>query len=466
MKRFLCVAICLVITLSLFGGCGEKNATAVDVEDLVVPTYTDDKEIRLTADLPPDQSDRAQLETYMAAGFNAIPLTEDFANINVEDLLREDYESSGYIQALKLCEELGLDVYIRPHSKFVSKVGSGEREETYFEKYFSKIDFKKYPAVKGFFICDEPTYNQLTDLKNSYLPWFNENYADSGLEWCVNFLACNSSAYKDSKTTKQTYSDCVDYYFDNVLSQVKSSNKIFTIDFYPLFSDGNNNYIHDTYVKANYEAATAAKENDVDFGAYVQCFTGYSTLRRPESVADISFQVYFNLAFGAKKLGFYGYRDYQSEKHMVTAGEPNEVYYFVKQVNEEIKKFDHVFMSFDWEGVFTSVGTGSRLKTNEAFEMVRTVKLEKLDGVVEYRSKYDTVAGQLEDKDGNTGFMLVNYDEPSKARKNDVSMTFEDADGVLVYKNGEPKVIGLANHEYSLTLEAGEGVFIIPLYKK
>lgn len=463
MKRLFSVALCVILTLSLFGGCG-----AVAVEDLIVPTYTDDKEIRLTADLPPDQSDRAQLETYMAAGFNAIPLTEDFSGIAAKDLAEDDFENSGYIKALKLCEELGLDVYIRPHSSYVSKDGTGERTETYFEKFFSKINFKDYPAVKGFFICDEPTYNQLTDLKNSYLPWFNENYADSGLEWCVNFLACNSEAYKngDDPPTKKTYSDCVNYYFDNVLSQVKSSNKIFTIDFYPLFSDGNNNYIHDTYVKANYEAATAAKNNGVNFGAYVQCFTGYSTLRRPESVADISFQVYFNLAFGAKKLSFYGYRDYGSEKHMVTAGEPNDVYYFVKQVNEEIKKFDHVFMSFDWEGVFTSVGTGSRSKTNEAFEMVRTVKLENLAGVSSYKSKYDTVAGQMRDKNGNVGYMLVNYDEPSKARKNDVSFTFENADGVLMYRNGEPQVIGLRNREFSLTLEAGEGVFIIPLYKK
>ena len=62
--------------------------------------------------------------------------------------------------------------------------------------------------------------------------------------------------------------------------------------------------------------------------------------------------------------------------------------------------------------------------------------------------------------------MLVNYEEPSIKHNNKVTMTFDKADGVLYYKDGDPVVAGLKNKTFTIDLEPGEGVFIIPLYKK
>ena len=42
----------------------------------------------------------------------------------------------------------------------------------------------------------------------------------------------------------------------------------------------------------------------------------------------------------------------------------------------------------------------------------------------------------------------------------------ESADGVLYYRDGEPVVEGLADKTFTIDLKPGEGVFIVPLYKK
>ena len=44
-----------------------------------------------------------QLKRYMRAGFNLVAMTEDFVKA----------ESQAYLNCLRLCEKLGLDVYIR-----------------------------------------------------------------------------------------------------------------------------------------------------------------------------------------------------------------------------------------------------------------------------------------------------------------------------------------------------------------
>ena len=176
------------------------------------------------------------------------------------------------------------------------------------------------------------------------------------------------------------------------------------------------------------------------------------------------------MAFGAKRLSFDGYRTWaasdRTEIHLVDGGVPNAKWYMTKDVIAMIKKLDGVLYNFEWDGIYTNLGTGSFFDTNEAFEAIKSDDLDTLRGVKSFKSKYDTIAGQFKDKDGNDGFMIVNYEEPSIKHDNKVTMTFENADGVLYYRNGEPTVEGLANKTFTIDLKPGEGVFIIPVYKK
>ena len=484
-KKVCCLALAFA-TFATFTACQTENE--VKAEDLIIPTYEDAGEMMLRADLPPNASSREQMELYKECGFNAIPLTEDnFSAAEVAPYMEElkkynealvqwngaeetkpiEPKKPDYIKALELCEELDIDALIRPHSKYTAKApDSVVGQPNYFEEYFYNTDFRNYPAVKGFMVCDEPTYGQVTDLINRYLPWFNENYGGENFELLINHNGPHSSAWKDSFSKTKTYEEFINYYNDGFLSKLNSVNKTLSFDTYVLYNDGANNYVHDTFLSSCLDVRKYAEQFGVDFGGYIQCFTGYSTLRDPSSYADFTFQVGTYLAFGAKRLSFYGYRDNLPEKHIVTGGEPNQKWYWVQDVNTMIKKLDGILFNFDWEGIYTNIGTGSFFAVNEAFEAIKNEDLDSLSGVKTFSSKYDAIVGQFKDGNGNNGFMLVNYEEPSLTTTNKVTMTFDTADGVLYYRNGEPVVEALKNKTFSIDLAAGEGVFVIPLYTK
>ena len=480
-------------------GCKKKNAKdeSVDVGDLAVPVYTDSRSMVIRADLPPNLANREQMMLYKECGFNAVPLTEDFFSASEvapyieamkqyeEDLAAWDGNEETkpveptkplYIVSLELCEELGIDVYIRPHQKdaFVNVPNENniavfnEYLETpnYFEKYFYNLDFRDYPAVKGFFIVDEPLFENLLDLKYRYLPWFNENYGDGNFEMIVNFLNPLSNLWKDSRSQNMTLDQFMTYYNDNFFKDLNSKDKTVSFDTYVLCNDGVDNYIKDTFLYSTMCMRKYANQYNADFGTYIQCFTGYSNLRDLTSVEDFNYQINVYLAFGSERIAFYGYRDYPPEEHMLTAGEPNEKWDYCKDAIGLLKKIDGILYNFTWEGIFTNVGTGSFFEINEAFDAIKNDSLKELRGVSAIKSKYDIVVGQFKDKDNNDGFMLVNYEEPSINHTNKVSMTFKNADGVLYYRNGERFVESLKNRNFEIELNPGEGVFIVPVYKK
>lgn len=474
LKKVLSVIMAATICFSAVGcssSSGGGSSTPVDVADLVVPTFEDAGEMSLRVDLPPNQSSREQMEVYKECGFNLIPMTEDFFSAEaVADWDGSEETKPDYIKALEICEDLGIDVWIRPHSNHVQKGATADvpvEGPNYFEKFFSNIDFRDYPAVKGFFFCDEPVYSQLHDLKNRYLPWFNENYGDQEYEFHVNFLGAGSTIWKDSQESfTMVYDDYVGYYINDILSNAEAKNKTFGIDTYPLDFDGTSNVLGENYLRMTLDSKIRAKAKGWMTNAYVQCFTGYGSLRDPKTYSDISFQVYTYLACGVERMYYYGYRSHGTETHIYDGGEPNEKWYFVQHANQVLKKFDGVYFNFEWEGLFANVGTGSRLAEPEHFELIKNMDLDSLRGVKSFKSKYDTIVGQFKDGDGNDGFMLVNYEEPSKTRTNKTTIEFDNADGVLIYRDGDPEVIGLANHTFTIDLDPGEGVFIVPLYKK
>ena len=63
-KKALSVALACAFVFGAFSGCGNKQLT---VDDLVIPTYEDNKRIGIESALPPDPSSRKMLEDYMEA---------------------------------------------------------------------------------------------------------------------------------------------------------------------------------------------------------------------------------------------------------------------------------------------------------------------------------------------------------------------------------------------------------------
>lgn len=463
-KKTACIALSV---LSILGaaGCGESGGTAANLEDLYIPTYADNGEsVRTLALLPPNFSNREQLEQYKAVGFNAAIYPEDF--VKAEDILKYG-ENSTYLKGLKLCEEYGLDVIIYPHGDHISATPT--TNPCYYEQYFSGIDFRDYPAVKGFHVVDEPEYGKLVDVEERYLKWFNENYGGENYEFWNNLLGRYNTNWKKGEYLNKTYDDYAGLCL-SILERSQSVNKHFSIDYYALRRTDSDVYMADTNLMTHADAAIRAKNSGVKFAAYVQAFGGNAdgnSYRIPNTFAEIDWGVNNLLCFGATSVQFFCYRGYKKDnlEGMVTDGEPNERYYWAQQSIANLRKWEHVYLNFKWEHIYTNVGTGSRDSINPAFEYVRSIE-KPITNVATVKSKYDITMNEFVDGDGNKAFMLCNYDEPTLGRGNKTTITFQNAQGVLYYRKGEPITELLKNGKFEIELESGEGIFVIPLYKK
>ena len=461
-KKALCLLLSTFFAMSAMG-CATKNASSVKLEDLYIPTYQDTgKHIITNCDTPPDMSIKEQAQLYKDAGFNSVQITEDF--FSASDILKYG-ENCAYIRALKVCEELNIDAYIRPHSSLVSSKPTDS--PCYYEKYFSTIDFRDYPAVKGFSLVDEPSLGQVQDLEDRFLPWFNENYGGENYEFYGNLF---HSSYINSTEIGPSYPDYAEKYL-SILDRANSVNKHFSIDYYALRHKNGQGYLMKTNLKSHTDAAERAKNHNMDFGGYVQVFgggtSGNNTYRLPTTFNEVNWGVYNLLSLGATRLKFFLFREYKRDNllGMLTDGVPNERYYFVQEALSYVYKMQDVLLSYKWDHIFTNVGTGSKNATNEAFEYVRDIA-KPITNVEKVRSKYDITINEFTDASGNKAFMLFNYDEPWLLRNNRVVINLKKAEGVMYYRNGEPITQLLENGRFEISLEAGEGVFVIPLYKK
>ena len=247
----------------------------------------------MMADLPPNMSNETEAQMYKDLGMTAVPITEDF--FSAAQVVSDNgvvNERSDYLKALQMCEKLDIDAFIRPHSKNVAS--SPLTTPTYYEEHFAGLDFRDYPAVKGFYPVDEPSYAQLEDLSTRYVAWFNENYGGDGYEFFANLFACHNATALAGSVGK-SYDDYAEKYLNEVLERVDSVNKHFSVDYYVLRHKNGVPYMFETNLIAHADAAIRAKAHGVGFAAYVQTFGGNTdgqTYRIPSSFAEINFSIY------------------------------------------------------------------------------------------------------------------------------------------------------------------------------
>ena len=79
-----------------------------------------------------------------------------------------------------------------------------------------------------------------------------------------------------------------------------------------------------------------------------------------------------------------------------------------------------------------------------------------------YTAQYGTVYGIYGAEDGGNAMVVTNYTDPILNRSNTVQLVFSDADTALVYRQGEWEYNRLVGGEFEITLESGEGIFLIP----
>ena len=172
----------------------------------------------------------------------------------------------------------------------------------------------------------------------------------------------------------------------------------------------------------------------------------------PTQKSDIGFQVYTAMAYGANEISYFTYM-----KHPTSAvasdsiAENEQVRAAVTSVNEEINAFGYVFDKFNWKDTLDIANDATITETGNS----RLASADVTGG--------RTLVGCMKDADGFDGYMIANAEAPRTNNAVTVTLQFNNATKVIVYKGTAKETKEIADGNLDVTLDCGEGAFVIPI---
>ena len=451
------MALAAVLCAGSLAGCGGSDKYVGE------PDYSDtDLRFHIGAWIAPPQAIEETGYINYATEENYRLIAESGAT-TAYSLYATDQESA--VIDLALAEKVGIDYYVRDDTiwQLLDMTDEEIAETDLFDAY------KDSPAFKGHLVVDEPGAHQFDDLavlKQKYGKMF------PGKDFYVNLYPTYAGA---ALWRTDSYFEYIDQYIEKVQPEFLS------YDSYPLLTDAyGTTSLQEDYLFNKEIIATKTKEAGIPFWTFIQTIGFGLVNRRPQSKADIAFQVYTDLAYGAKGIQHFCYWQpltsdgngtVFTEAMISKDGQKTDIYEYAQAVNLEIQTFANAFLNFEWQGTTNYLNEeGVR---NSAFNMVNdssvlaerlnkeypTKESERIESVT---NKEDLLIGSFLDKNGYDGFMLVNSGDPAKNLENAIKIGFNDASKAVVYANGERTVVELDGGTYKATLQSGEGQFVIP----
>ena len=185
---------------------------------------------------------------------------------------------------------------------------------------------------------------------------------------------------------------------------------------------------------------------------------------------ELRFQIYANLCFGASEIIYYGYTCHTNDDRETTIGlvnmytlEKSQVYYFAKEVNNEVLTFGAAYRRFDWQGVMYKERNSTFYRCTQMRQLQHA--LSSHAGISSYTVTRHGLIGCFENPNGDYAYMVMHYGDPkTESNNNSIKITFADRyNTIIVYQGGQKHAYRLTNHAYTFTLAAGCGAFVIPL---
>ena len=185
---------------------------------------------------------------------------------------------------------------------------------------------------------------------------------------------------------------------------------------------------------------------------------------------DMRHQIYTNMCYGVTNMQYFCYfspADKTEEKDAAfigSDGKKTQRWYDGQKINAEVHKFDHVYLNYaeNHTGTMTILGSKNTTGKNKAYELLKE-NIALHERIASVSAEQDTIIGTYKDGDGRDGFMIVNYSVPAYRTKDKVSIAFKYADAVIYYREGEHNLVELQDGKFEIELDAGEGIFAIPV---
>ncbi len=490
MRKKIALALSFIVSCCCLSACGSSK---MDISDIVIPTFEETEGVRFLAYSGPTVENWSgssknvntltdeHFQKFAEAGFNAILAVHEGAPYGKGNDVFETVEKHSVfaqedaLQALALAEKYNIDYYVRDWS-FYDMCGYWNELSTYED--YKKVIYKMFDeenqyiyssAFAGMFGRDEPGIDQYERIKWQ-IELYNEVMELRGIddvEMFVNLLPSYGSgaSFGGERGEPTSYINYVDKYFEELAPLLG----YVSYDFYPFLNDNITGSLLRVDHLSNLELmARKCKETNSELRTFVQTGGDFTGLRDLTSIGDFRFQVYSNLAFGAKQMTYYEYGTFNSQQEgefgliNLQDGTYNYTYEMAKVVNNEVHKFEDAYLHFNYDGVMC-YSSKPAAQVNLSFRGVAN-KLESHPRIGSVKISEDAIMTSFKDAEGNDAFMLVNYNDPMYDLDNTVTIQFNDARALLMYRFGEEIVVPLnKDGTYTFALYPGEGRFIIPL---
>ena len=324
--------------------------------------------------------------------------------------------------------------------------------------FASMGDFANYGNVLGLML-DEPNKSQIDEIAAAVDAFNLANVGNKVL--IVNLLPSYASAVASDFST---YSAYLQYLYDKVLSKLKCELWI-SVDRYPIVRDAKGNPTLDSGWLDDVEAvATFAKTYGLKKNFFIQTMPyglgGFNDSHdRTPTKADITLQYYALLAYGYDSISLFclgtpapdGTTFLDGQNAMINRNnETTDIYTAVKEVNEELNKFDFILNRFSWDAAV--------LKTSSLFTSVQAEKI----GLKDISSTKNALFSHLVDETrGREAYCVVNYNDTSLNYTNTIILTFSGETILTVIQNGGFRTVTSTSGEFTFTLGVGESIIVI-----
>ncbi len=427
----------------------------------------------------PDYSADEATKTLMIGGYCA-PYAEnpyvaiDHINVETYQKVREaglDYVLTLYEQGpatesiqrhLECAGEAGVKVMVRWDA--IMSMGSAT-PETMRKQLESVLDKE---AFMGIFAKDEPHAGDLKSLGSA-----SEVYKQVTDKYFYVNLFPNYANVEQLKA--DSYTDYVNKYCYYV------KNNMIIEDHYPFgHIQGSTKYdLNDGFLSNLEVIQRYAKHYNREHWEYMQGESTGNGSKTPDYY-DFSLQAYANMCYGVINMQYFCYfSPFPDVAEDMTAfvdaqGNLTPRWHDGKKINDELHAFDHVYLNFanDHRGTMTILGSENIAEVkaedpeddyvNSAFEKL-TDDIDSTERIKKITATRDAIVGTYKDKDGRDGFTIVNYTVPAYRIKNTIDIEFREADALIYYRHGEYNLAELTNGKFSIELDAGEGIFAIPV---
>ena len=441
-KKIVCciMAALFVLSTAALSGCHGENSAAKDT----VPEYTEEKNFLIGGWGDPPNS----LASYRTA-----------KEMGMDFLFYGGWQygmgSDGYLQGLQWLEEAGL--------KAILQTGSGaDNGQSTFDM---QTDYSQYPAVAAINYWDEPNLSVMGDL-DELADWHIEKYGNTDVKFYANL-------FPYTERIGGSYEEYLEKYCTIMkkVGDATGQDTWLSVDIYPLLSSKYGSTVSTSWLTNFEEVALAGKANGADYLHAFILSTQHGSYR-DVTEADFRYQAWVYMAFGVNSFSYFTYvsssRSDWGTGLVDRQGNPVEPNYSgAKKVNAEIHAIDDVYLSFEWEGMYPVTGTETENLMGGVSQYFYGLKqpLESLEKIKNVTAQKDTLIGQFHDEEGRKGYVVTNFADPyyGEESANQVELEFGNATAVMVCRGGKQEMYRLTDNKMTLDLEAGEGVFLIPL---